>query len=89
MSLSELIRRTRRVVPEADARQVRDLTLRVVHHALSRGEAQAGQFTPDSYEFQVWKDAPEEIVRRVDDEWQALGGPEPNVGEVMWLRAPE
>ena len=87
VSLSELVRRTRRVHPNLSDDELRHALLQLLGYVLRRREAQAGQFA-QGREFVGWEQTPEEILERIEREWQALGPSDPAVGAIMWLREP-
>jgi hypothetical protein len=86
VALSELVRRIHRADPDLDGRKVREATLELLRYALVRGDAEAGQF--EDGDFAAWGQPPDEVVRRAAAAWDELGGREPNVGEILWLREP-
>ncbi|MEY2425948.1 MAG: hypothetical protein QOI61_1520 [Actinomycetota bacterium] len=86
VSLSELVRHVRWIDPGLDDRGARETTLEVVRNALTRGDAEAGQFVDGA--FTAWVLAPDEVVRRAAAEWDELGDRVPNPGEILWLNEP-
>jgi hypothetical protein len=67
-----------------DPSKTRELTLRLVRSLLGERGMQVGQPTPDGRQFVSWRISPEQAVRRIEQEWSALGR-DPNIGEVAWF----
>lgn len=86
VSLSELFRRSRRVRPSLVDERHRAITLELLGYVLDRGEARVGQF--DRGTFEAWEGMPQEVVQRVEIEWEASGKADPGVGEIAWLSPP-
>lgn len=66
----------------ADADEVRERSLALVHEILSRPGVHFGQFV--SGRFERWTLAPDEVVERIDQDWRRLGRP-PDIGEIGWF----
>jgi hypothetical protein len=64
------------------------LTLRLVRSLLDERGMQVGHPAPDGQHFVRWDLPPAEAVRRIEQEWSALGR-EPDIGEVAWFTSPE
>src|ERR1051326_3016677 len=62
----------------------RDVTLALVRELLCKHGMQVGFPAPGGRDFEPWKLTPEQALRRIEDEWIALGR-EPNIGEVAWF----
>jgi hypothetical protein len=88
VSLSELVRRVQREMPELDDLEARRVTLELIEEALVRGEAEAGTGPVSGHGLaQVWREPSDEIVARIDQEWGALTRPlQP--GDVVWFDRP-
>jgi hypothetical protein len=62
-------------------------TLEVITHLLASGYATAGDVVRDQdglLHIRSWGLSPSDTVKRIEDEWRALGRL-PNLGEVCWL----
>ena len=64
--------------------QTRALALQLVRRLLNEPGMQVGHPAPDGRHFVSWGLPPDEAVRRIEQEWSALGR-EPNIGEVAWF----
>jgi hypothetical protein len=60
------------------------LTLQFVRRLVDEPGMQVGHPAPDGRHFVAWDLPPDEAVRRIEQEWSALGR-EPNIGEVAWF----
>jgi hypothetical protein len=58
--------------------------LQIVRGLLDERGVQVGHPTPDGRGFVAWGLPPDEAVRRIEQEWSALGR-EPGIGEVAWF----
>jgi hypothetical protein len=67
-----------------DPKQTQALTLHLVRRLLDEGGIQVGHPASDGRHFVSWGLPPHEAVRRIEQEWSALGR-EPNIGEVAWF----
>src|SRR6516162_4202261 len=56
----------------------------LVRSLLDQRGMQVGHPTPDGRRFVSWDVPPDEAVRRIEQEWSALGR-EPNIREVAWF----
>lgn len=63
---------------------VRALTLQLVRSLLNEPGVQVGHPAPDGRHFITWGLPPDQALRRIEQEWAALGR-EPDVGEVAWF----
>jgi hypothetical protein len=70
---------------EAPPGNVRSKTISVCRRLLTAGLA-AGQFSSDQ-EFLVWDSAPDETLRRIQEEWDELGRT-PTIGDICWFVDP-
>ncbi|SRR5579871_1383804 len=64
--------------------ETRSLTLQLVRGLLAERGMQVGHPAPDGRHFVSWDIPAEEAVRRIEQEWSALGR-EPNIGEIVWF----
>lgn len=64
--------------------QTRALTLQLVHRLLHERGVQVGHPAPDGRHFMPWELSPDQAVRRIEEEWSALGH-DPDIGDVAWL----
>lgn len=71
----------------SDDREVKRITLEVVREMLKRG-ARAGQFEDPSSWMSYFKEtAPDDVVARIDREWDALGRL-PDIGDICSFEYP-
>lgn len=88
VSLGSLIERVRRSLA-MDENKIHVVTLELLAELLSANKIIAGQFDvprPDAYEFHEWPIPPDEVIERIDREWQGLGR-DPHYGEIAWFTA--
>jgi len=72
---------------ETNPQNIRALTISLVTELLQQGLIEAGM--PNSKgEFEGWQETPDEIIKRIEREWDQLGR-EPNIGEIVWFTASE
>jgi hypothetical protein len=62
--------------------QVRHLTMQMVRRLLVSGQVQAGYYGPDGSGVTRWNLPPDEIVKKIETEWDSLDR-DPNIGEVV------
>jgi hypothetical protein len=62
----------------------RPVTLRLARGLICERGMQVGFPAEDGRHFEAWQLTPEQSLRRIEDEWIALGR-EPNIGEVAWF----
>lgn len=84
VGLWELINAVRLDLGSKDPEETRALALQLVRRLLSERGMQVGHPAPDGRRFVSWGLPPGEAVRRIEQEWAALGR-EPNIGEVAWF----
>jgi hypothetical protein len=65
----------------ADPRGVRIITMELVKELIASGQVQVGCYSPDGSGIVPWTIPAEQIVARINLEWDSLGR-EPNIGEV-------
>jgi hypothetical protein len=70
---------------EASPGSVRSKTIGVCRRLLTAGLA-AGQFS-SGQEFLVWDSAPDETLRRIQEEWDEIGRT-PTIGDICWFVDP-
>ena len=68
--------------------QTRALTLRLVRSLLYDHGMQVGHPAVDGRHFLPWRLSADQAVRRIEQEWSALGR-DPNIGEVAWFTSPD
>jgi hypothetical protein len=73
--------------PRVSEDSLREFVLSLLGEELAAGTLIAG-FPTKAGGFVRWTGRPEEIVHEVDRRWKELGR-RPNIGEVVWLTAPE
>jgi hypothetical protein len=66
---------------------VRESALGLIRLMLIEGGMQAGFPAPDGRGFQPWPVSADQAIRRIEQEWIALGR-DPNIGEVVWFNNP-
>lgn len=84
IGLWRIINAVRFDLGSANPAQTRALTLQLVHRLLHERGIQAGHPAADGRHFVPWKLPPDQAVRRIEQEWSALGH-DPDIGEVAWL----
>jgi hypothetical protein len=67
-----------------DAAQTRDMTLSLVRGRLCERRMLVGFPAEDGQHFDPWNLPSEQAIRRIEEEWTALGR-EPDIGEVAWF----
>ncbi|TAJ35734.1 MAG: hypothetical protein EPO55_25070 [Reyranella sp.] len=71
----------------SDDREVKRLTLELVREMLTRG-ARAGHYDdPSSWMTYFEETTPDEVVARIDHEWDALGSL-PSIDDICWFEYP-
>jgi len=69
------------------AAAARATTMRLVRALLVEHGMLAGFPTEDGRGFTPWNLSPDEVIRRIDEEWTALGR-EPDIGDIVWFTVP-
>ncbi|HKI34801.1 MAG TPA: hypothetical protein VKA46_23290 [Gemmataceae bacterium] len=64
--------------------ETRAMTLRLVGSLLRERGMQVGHPAPDGRHFIAWGLSPDQALRRIEQEWSALGR-DPNIGDVAWF----
>lgn len=67
--------------------EIRAATMRLARSLLVDRGVQAGFPTRDGRGFVAWELSPEEVLRRIDEAWTALGR-EPTIGDIVWFMTP-
>jgi hypothetical protein len=84
VGLWRIVRAVRDDLEVADPAQARALSLWLVRRLLDEFGMLVGHPTPDGRRFIAWNLPPEQAVRRIEQEWAALGR-EPDIGEIAWF----
>lgn len=82
-----VVRRVREFLGTDQSEKIKPFTLSLLGFLLKEGLIVAGFPTPDGRGFDPWRFPPDEIIRRVADEWDNLGR-DPKAGEVVWFTTP-
>jgi hypothetical protein len=84
VGLWQIVRAVREDLGVSDADEVRRVTLELVGALLRERGMIAGRPSLDWRGFIPWQLAPEAAVRRIEEEWLALGR-DPNLWEIVWF----
>ncbi len=84
VGLWEIVHAVRLDLGSQNPTETRALTLQLVRRLLDQQGMQVGHPASDGRHFVSWDLSPEQVVRRIEQEWTALGR-EPNIGEVAWF----
>jgi len=84
VGLWELIHAAHLDLGAEDPASTRELTLRLARGLICERGVQVGFPAEDGRHFEPWNLTPEQAIRRIEEEWIALGR-EPNIGEVAWF----
>jgi hypothetical protein len=84
VGLWRIVNAVRLDLGSANAAQTRALALGLVRGLLQRPGMLVGHPAADGRHFVAWDLSPEQALRRIEEEWAALGR-EPNIGEVAWF----
>ncbi len=87
VGLWEVISHVEYETGQSDRRMVREIAMALIAQLLQEGLIKAGA-PNDTGGFIEWELSPEEAVRRINDEWTALGR-EPNLGDIVWFTSTE
>ena len=68
----------------ADEDLRREDSLKVIERLLALPDIGVGQFRPNEEVFEFWELSPSNALKRIADEWSALGH-EPNIGDIAWF----
>jgi hypothetical protein len=86
VGLWEIVNAARHDLGASSPAEVQTTTVQLVRSLLDRG-MHVGYPAPDGKGFVLWGLPAEGAVRRIEQEWSALGR-DPNIGEVAWFTAP-
>ncbi len=67
---------------------IRAATMRLARSLLVDRGVRAGFPSRDGRGFLPWNLQPDEALRRIDEEWDALGR-EPTIGDIVWFTTPD
>ena len=84
VGLWELIHAAQLDLGASDPTTTREVALQLARGLICERGMQVGFPADDGRHFKPWKLTPEQALRRIEDEWIALGR-EPNIGEVAWF----
>jgi hypothetical protein len=84
LGIWEIVDAVRLDLGSTNAPQTRALPLRLVQRLLSDRGMHVGHPAPDGRQFIPWSLPPDQALRRIEQEWAALGR-EHNIGEVAWF----
>src|SRR5438046_12396 len=84
VGLWEIVNAVRLDLGAKNATETQALALRLIRRLLEERGMQVGHPAPDGRHFVSWDLAPDQAVRRIEQEWSALGR-EPNIGDVAWF----
>jgi hypothetical protein len=84
VGLWEVVHSVRFELGATSPSETQALTLRLVERLLHERGMQVGHLAPDGRNFVSWGVPPDQAVRRIEQEWSALGR-EPDIGEVAWF----
>jgi hypothetical protein len=84
VGLWQIVNAARQDLGSTTPADTRAVTLRLVRGLLGERGMQVGQPAPDGRRFIPWGLAPDQALRRIEQEWSALGR-DPDIGEVAWF----
>lgn len=87
VGLWSLVRRIKLQMDNDNPTRVRELTIALLAELLHKGLIKAG-IPRTTGEFEEWRTNPNEIVKRIEKEWDQLVG-EPNIGDIVWFTTTE
>lgn len=87
VGLWEAITHVEHALKHTNPQTVREVTMQLIGELLHKGLIKAGA-PNDTGWFVAWQLSPEEAVKRIRDEWNALGH-EPNLGDIVWFTTTE
>ncbi len=83
VGLWKLIWRIGKETHETDPHTIRSLAIALLTNLLNRDLVKAGM--PNAAgDFEEWRASSDEIIRRIETEWDRLGK-EPDIGDVVWF----
>lgn len=83
VGLWSVIRRIKHALKEESSENIRAISVALIRGFLEPGLIKAGM-PRITGEFEEWQFGPEEIVQRIESEWDKLGR-EPNIGDIVWF----
>ncbi len=84
VGLWEIVNAVQLDLGATDPVEIRALTMQLVRSLLQDRGIVVGHPAPDGRHFVAWNVVPEAAVRRIEEEWSALGR-EPDIGEIAWF----
>jgi hypothetical protein len=84
VGLWEIVEAVRSDLGTTNPIEIQEQTFGLVRALLSKRGMQVGCPAPDGRNFVSWQMSPDQAMRRIAEEWTALGR-EPNIGEVAWF----
>lgn len=87
VGLWEVISHVEYETKQSDPQTVRETVMVLITKLLREGLIKAGA-PKDTGGFVAWQLSPEETVKRIHDEWNALGR-EPDLGDIVWFTTTE
>jgi hypothetical protein len=84
VGLWQLVNCVRLDLDVREPEEVRRITLELVCELLKSPGIEVGFPASDGRQFVAWDLPPEEAVRRIQQEWNALARP-PDIGEIAWF----
>jgi hypothetical protein len=88
VGLWEIHKNVKRQFPGSTDGERRDLSLEVVRQILEDTAIKAGEPAKDGRSFNPWDLSVDEILARIDAEWDSLDGG-PTIGDIVWFTAME
>jgi hypothetical protein len=82
-----IVRKISRKLPELSPEERRESAIRLIEALLSGGQLIAGVPTKDGRGFERSDNSSSEIASEIAAAWKP-GGPDPNIGDLIWLTAP-
>src|SRR5215510_14272801 len=84
VGLWEVVRAVQDEMDVRDPSELREVTLDVVRDLLDQPCLEAGFPAPDGRRFNPWNISKEDVLKRVEHQWDALGRL-PNIGDIVWF----
>jgi hypothetical protein len=82
-----IVRKISRKLPQLSAEERRESAIRLIDAMRSSGQLIAGVPTKDGRGFERSGGSPSEITSQIAAAWKP-GGPDPDIGDLIWLTAP-
>ncbi|WP_447976869.1 hypothetical protein [Candidatus Nitrospira bockiana] len=83
--LENALRDVQEAYPSADSTQARALTLKLIKELLQAGYIQAGDLPGVGEQWKPWALNVDEIVERIDREWEKLGKEREDLVDIVWF----